>query len=1303
MPTEAEREQLEQTIRGLTQKREYDAFLRTLGENKRLRRNLAAIGEEPPPPTKGFLSTFLDALDTGGQWVRGGIASLLDLPGFENTGVLEAASRANAQDLTVGDLLRESNPDLPFIGPINEHPILRGVAGFAGDVITDPLSWLGGATAKIGTRAVKTGQGAKIAAKGDDVLRLAGGRFTPHELLGRQEAKSFANELAERLGVPLADVANIGDTLNLRYADDVVEQVQKVLPKNFNIGVDELDEIIQQAGSAAQRQAVRPFTTLDRAFDLEKKLKRNAKAAKKLGPEVYNAQLGDIARLKEKAATELGLEYADDINNIFRPKAIRIQSPLAGLPFIGSAKIPILGKSVDVPYSAEVVDKLGGALYNLALPVIDLSKSGTRKALASGNPIMRFLGTTMSAVGNAPSALSKRVALGGRKGLKIWREHDIARAAVERDVRSQVDIFTKNLDNIFGDKADDAYRSLHQAWDSFQSAKPDASLQESLQQIWQKAEQLVPGSGDEAVGVWSRFARASDQQWTRANEAGLLENYVKNYAKRAYIKQTPVTGIDDFGSAVDKAFVNANSLKARKFASMDEAMLREGYIPKFGGKEAFIQREIEHRLMLEEVDFLQRLAIENGVPRETYKAIQNAVNNKNAKVSQEAIAYLERLGIDPAQSVRMLTSQIGPDEIAEYIKKNPIAGAAAIRWRGSADDFLVPEKYLYLKNIHQRATQFGPEEVRLAEEEIAYLGLKFTDEEEAVVRQMGDYYKEFMNGMVGRAGEDIFSRSATLQLSDGIRQRILSSDLPDDVKQWYQGVLPRTVVQSVEESRSNVSIMKGIANGLREAGVKPVADALDRFTDVWPAWLAAQRYSTTHLWPAFHMRNLGGAQIMATQEAAILGEALSPISMLETFLIRTGRKKAVRDAIGNSISSKQLLREMRDFGVLNESPLAMVDIADASADYIRSIVPRGVQKVTGPPLEVIQRFGNMVENAGREHLYVTLRKRGIDALEAADEVARVMVDYSRGKTKLEKDLLNQIFFFYSFTRTSTANQLKNLVTRPGALTVQLHAIEGVKEMLRDPNAIPLPPEQEEQIINIRGKETVARYIGRAPSGNPLFLQQIGVPLEDTARLLGGVRIPEEVSIGGILDAVSESGTRTAQLLLSQTNPTVKAIAERLSGKNLFFNRPLSDEFLNRVPKLADSVDDLREITQIPFDKIPRAVWEPIDSAMKAALKGRDNGDGTIQVDPSRLALLTMLIPAFDRLRFTIGAATDPNLPTSARKLRLISGVKVQEVDPAKAVAFDEKQRLYKLAESRGVATNRALKERLLVDSVLNEK
>jgi hypothetical protein len=567
----------------------------------------------------------------------------------------------------------------------------------------------------------------------------------------------------------------------------------------------------------------------------------------------------------------------------------------------------------------------------------------------------------------------------------------------------------------------------------------------------------------------------------------------------------------------------------------------------------------------------------------------------------------------------------------------------------------------------------------------------------------------------GRMGETLVSRAGARRLPKkltGLINKINPKNakwageghFDEAAKDFWNGVLPDQLVDAVNDSMDTRNALQRVIDFEKSRGFDdPMRSGLVRIAKGYFSWLHGLKAAATKIWPAYHVRNLASGQMQMVKSVSLLGDAINPLSLYETGRVFRDPDFSIPVMKGGQVVERltrdSLNAEMRAFG----SKMTLDDVADMMHGWADTLYVNGM-KDAATDIRNKKRFKDSsfgkfgkfmggifegIENFGREHMYIALRKKGWSPSQAAAETNKIMIDYAHGKTGFERVWLNNILFFYSFARGESANTLAAMFTRPGALTSQLHYVNGVAEWLRDENDEGLPPDLEKLVQTARSRETLSRYIGKTKDGTPRVMQSAGIPLEDMARFLN-LKKPANSSVGEVLSAVGESARRTATVAMAQVNPILRKPVEMVFNKSLFFDRPLTDASLRKFPKLAKDWGTLA-----PYDprRIPKAVMDGLDTVTSTLLRGRDNGDGTYTVDPNALAVMSVL-PGVDRAVSTYSAMTKEDIPLSERIMRGTTGIKTLEVDVEKSVLYNRLRQLQDRFQDLGIKpTRKAIRQR----------
>lgn len=190
----------------------------------------------------------------------------------------------------------------------------------------------------------------------------------------------------------------------------------------------------------------------------------------------------------------------------------------------------------------------------------------------------------------------------------------------------------------------------------------------------------------------------------------------------------------------------------------------------------------------------------------------------------------------------------------------------------------------------------------------------------------------------------------------------------------------------------------------------------------------------------------------------------------------------------------------------------------------------GAEKDIFTPVAAGRVAGNVVEGTNRGALYMSLRKQGYSAEQAAREVLGAHFDYSgNALTDFEKSVMRRIVPFYSFSRFNSAFTGSQLFNNPGGLagTYTKGALDARQ------NDQFLPP--------FLGNGLAVPLGAQDDKGNRPYLTRLDLPTEQAAEMIkpGG--------LGGILEGV-----------LAQTNPMIKGPLELASNRQFFTGRDLED-------------------------------------------------------------------------------------------------------------------------------------------------
>lgn len=227
--------------------------------------------------------------------------------------------------------------------------------------------------------------------------------------------------------------------------------------------------------------------------------------------------------------------------------------------------------------------------------------------------------------------------------------------------------------------------------------------------------------------------------------------------------------------------------------------------------------------------------------------------------------------------------------------------------------------------------------------------------------------------------------------------------------------------------------------------------------------------------------------------------------------------------------------------------------------WVKGAIPG---KGTSNPLD-LEKFapvaaGNKVaetsENWLRSTHYIGLRQKGFAPAEAAAQVKKYQIDYGN-LAPIEQNVMKRIFPWYSFSRRNIAGLGADLAEQPGKITQPLRAAT----QLRTPN----------EFIPGYVAEGASVPIPGGPDNEQRYITGFGLPFEDEwVKTLGSLA-------HGDLQ-------RTAQSILGNTQPAIKAPLEFTFDKQLYSGRPLEDLKPYELASFGGLLDDqtARILTQI---------------------------------------------------------------------------------------------------------------------------
>ena len=247
-----------------------------------------------------------------------------------------------------------------------------------------------------------------------------------------------------------------------------------------------------------------------------------------------------------------------------------------------------------------------------------------------------------------------------------------------------------------------------------------------------------------------------------------------------------------------------------------------------------------------------------------------------------------------------------------------------------------------------------------------------------------------------------------------------------------------------------------------------------------------------------------------------------------------------------SVSMSELIDMAHDYGVIDKGIFAVEIGTDKSTKGALSKILPGKFDPTNMkefvPYKLGTSLGTNIENHDRLVHFISLVRRGVDAREASESVAKFLFDYS-DLTTFESSVMKRIFPYYTWLRKNGALQLEQMLEQPEKYRFVAKVLGGVRGMVPPEDRINKAFVNEFALDWIQTPFSVENPQGRQEP----ILWNPNLPFMDISR------IPNPLDpIGTVKD------------LFTQSNPLIKIPYEVATNRNVFFEQPLAEEGESRI-------------------------------------------------------------------------------------------------------------------------------------------
>lgn len=1205
--------------------------------------NLGIETEGAIEPRRGVFKSILNAIDTPRQVIAGLFDAALARKDIGEIGILGAAKRGMEEDITGADILRRGEV---------KSPLTRAIVGFGLDLGLDPLTYVGGAgllTKIAGKGLSATGAATKVAAeaklleKGLDIVKVGemsedAGRamlsFQRNLKLAKKMQKAGSTEAAYSAHLAAERARDIFKP----WLEAAAEKTGRVLNEaeiadlfvkpGVNVGVTlpflghfkptkTFAQEVKNIGGPVAEAASKPGIIRKALLGMGEAVESAAKPG----------YIGGRIEIPEKVANILSdaVSLANEKYLKFKYKA----GELAGKTIDALDKVPVVGQAASLPLKAgreiakgvsvggKVLKSIfartfheGGLNRQIHMERVNANAGARRLGQAEAIDV---LGPLLSTVDSTGRRIVNKEALEEAKSallkLDATAENIIAGPMALPEVASKRQELMGVLDrlSLTDDIPDDILRS---------GLLPEAASNQFRENLNLLLQAPTTTPGERAfIETW---LRGHDNMLARELNHGVKVGMLDSYVMHRFLNRAATQGV---GAATDVT-------KRRKYASFSEA-LRGGLIGDTDPMGLYAtRREISER-MIARKKYDNRFFIQNGIPEDVYQRL--------------AVEAMEEPG-GPAW--QMLSSEgyripkaLSPElesQLAQIIKTQRVAREAVTRGKATK----IKEGDLVSEILQGGDTS-------------RHIPAEMVDE----LTQAAQEYQQTLAQRVAREG---------YRVADFNEPRALFGEVADDIiaHNGERIVLPTHLAQAYRENTQGADVIKKLF-GKSEIGKKFLStfDAASNFIK--------KMYILP--FPAYWSQNLFGAQFLSAAERG--WGAMSPGGMARTIRILTG-DSGLRLANGAILDSTTFKNFLRDNGMLyNANDFAeFLDTAgkfnlDKALASKNSIVENLTSKANFRlGLEQAhQKAQDMFEGIFRVDFVRDRIEKG-DTLQGALRASNeALIDY-RNLSPIEQSLMRRFYMFYGWTAGSTKKALLQTVTNPGALQQQIKAARATAEAFSDPNAVPTAEEFDMKLLDSATmSEQISFAIGKGKDGKRLMARGFGLPLNTLLQQFT-LNKPRSFKIDELISWTSETLGRNFQKQIATANPLINMAGQALSGKNLYFDKPLNAEFLRRLPSFEAAAKRLgvAKYTDIPKD---------LDAAMIKWLKAVPDGKGRLVADPGRFWVLTNLIPGLSRAISTLTPAATESFPAGTALLPIVSGVRIEEQDPERSMLAGIAQRL----------------------------
>jgi len=1225
----------------------------------KLQRSLEKEGIDPGPiePRKSTFSQVLDWIATPQQAVGGIIDSAVQGKLGEE-GIGGAMYRGAADDITGSQILKHANWGTPAG---------RAVAGFAMDVLTDPLTYLSFGTSRFAQAGGKALTAAGLAEKTiisealrsgmDDATRAATALDTEKLIdvayqglfewksaaknlakakeSGSQaalEAATFAANQAHSKFKPLIE-ASPEIAAKLGNENELAAFIDKSFVKpGFRVGIDLPFAGHLFANETQAAKLTKLATDTGPVADIFAPAEKVDGIIKKTFKGVANqlSEIGKTGRVKifEWEASDNLVDSISQISETVNNKLLNFTNK------VGEAVLstPGIGKPLEMVTNATKEFYKGAQRTFLRTFVIGpkakIAENEYRNALAeiddvSMEHMVNDLGNFIFQKGPDGRVVrdAKGAILKNATGTKALND---AALRMDAAMRGSLKEFNDYIELASPDYKRQLLGAMERYAKGVANETDDAILgmakQSGFDNIAQRRIDEIladPSLAGEERDAFIALKKSFDTMHDEDTIAGVGTSYLNGYIPHLY-HNPKVSSVK-----VGKSGTGFDFSKTRKFTTLQEA-LDAGYVGQTNAPLLYFTRKRASLSAQARAAYVKRMTLENGLPKQV---VENLYREAATDPAGPAAEMLRKFRIPTPQKVT------DPEVLAD---------AAKIQMFGKRESL---QRELAKPNL-------PPTLQKQLQQEL--------DDVQTVIHNKA--WEGNFRPLDGNA--PMLGEKASYRTVDG-----------EDY--W----VPDHIARAMDE---NLAARDWLKNKLSDS---PFGQALLRLNDSSMSFL---KKSATIPFPAFHIQNVIGDGLLRFFDGGIAAHDPGLLARLDDIL---GGRAGIRTAGGAIIDGATFKRALRAGGI-KASATDLFELVDGAAKLDVDSWVKGKNSVLANARTPGSRMlafkqatekvrGLFEQNFRAAHVLHRL-ERGDTLPDALRHTQEIMINY-RDMTPVEQSLARRFFMFYGWMKGSTKLTLRSLITQPSDLLAQMKAARSTAEFFASNQEVQdLDTHDYDLLKTATQQEQVAFMLGKTKSGDTLVARNFGLPM-NTLLASFSLQSPRKASVGEIVDAVGDSAHRTAQKLFAAGNPWIVAAAEQISGKNLYFDKPLNAEFLRKVPALKEAG---KQLAQFTGGAIPETVFNGLDDFTKQYLGGVPDGKGRYIVNSGRLWSLVTFIPGIERALSLGNLAINPEVPASMKALQAFSGARIEEQNVEMQALGQIRSQLQEVAESRSLSARR---------------